>query len=77
MVICTAYNYNQPMWCWELSIDWRERDSRDLFEYGMWVKMLLNLAVMLYFFNLELSAPTAATSHDCKRERERAAHKHR
>jgi len=69
------------MWCWELSIDWRERDSRDLFEYGMWVKMLLNLAVMLYFFTLELNAPTAATSHDayCKthRERERAADKYR
>jgi hypothetical protein len=40
----------------------------------MWVKMLLSLAVMLYFFNLEL---TAATSHDFKRERERAAHKYR
>ncbi len=60
----TAYNYNQPMWCWELSIDGRDRDSRDLFKYGMWVKMLLNLAVMLYFFILELNAPTAATSHE-------------
>jgi hypothetical protein len=68
-----AYNYNQPMWCWELSIDWRERDSRDLFEHGMWVKMLLNIAVMLYFFILELNAPTAATSHEfyCKTDRER------
>ncbi len=61
---------------------WLEReDSRDLFEYGMWVKMLLNLAVMLYFFILELNAPTAGTSHEfyskTHRERERAAHKYR
>jgi hypothetical protein len=35
--------------------------------------MPLNLAVMLYFFILELNVPTAATSHEfyCKTQRER------